>query len=399
VSKFWLPTQKGIELFPEVTRIPARVRVLFDGADVGPDAADEFVSRYYGPLSRFHFAQAQNYSLSTIQSQRQVAEIAPGVFATYNNQLGVEYLTLNVTTAASPVRAAPQSAPVFDPTEDDGSFIAVWLKELQVIYATVGLNSIIATDNITLSLPSGWVPPVTVRQLAPNVLVVRNVLMADRACAGPDEYPVDFGFANSVLSGPIEESAPIAAALYCGPIFASSDQSPYTLSMSVRASLTNTTYGVVSNDAIAITKSGEEIIFGLNFVGLIDSLEDVTDRNATVCTSGQRDMSSVIPPELGVPANGGPIRNVGIPTHPWILYPRLAFSGASGRPAGGSFIEITYVFSKRIEVLTTTELAGGAGRDPREAAVYQQLPLASAKARRVLLSRGLSTELFPVDLI
>lgn len=111
MSKFWLPTQKGIDLYPSPTKIPTAVRVLVGGKDVPSSMADSMISQYAGALSRFHFAQAQNYSLSNIALQRNSAEIFPGVFATYSNQQGVEYLTLNINPiVASAAQEEKQAA-------------------------------------------------------------------------------------------------------------------------------------------------------------------------------------------------------------------------------------------------------------------------------------------------
>lgn len=65
--------------------------------------ADSLISQFSGALSRFQFAQAQNYSLSNVALQRVSAELAPGVTATYSNQQGVEYITLNLTLTAAKV--------------------------------------------------------------------------------------------------------------------------------------------------------------------------------------------------------------------------------------------------------------------------------------------------------
>ena len=115
VSKFWLPTQKGTELFPEVTRVPTRLRVIVNGEAAPQAVASQVANDYAAELSRFHYAQAQQYSLSLIESYKAQAEIAPGVIAIYNNQQGVEYLTLQVPYVRPRLEPAVAPEPVAPP--------------------------------------------------------------------------------------------------------------------------------------------------------------------------------------------------------------------------------------------------------------------------------------------
>jgi hypothetical protein len=94
VSKWQQPTQKGTELFPRATPPPA---VRFKGVPPGPDT--ERLRRALAPqINHFHRAQAQKYSLSTVENYR-AHETYPGLKMTYTNLQGQETINIEVDTS------------------------------------------------------------------------------------------------------------------------------------------------------------------------------------------------------------------------------------------------------------------------------------------------------------
>lgn len=137
MSKFWLPNQKGLELYPAPTKIPTSVRVILDGKEVNPVMADSMISQYAGALSQFHYAQAQNYALSDVALYRASAELAPGVIANYSNQQGADYITLNISQPKKPLEKEK---------EKEQGFLEIELKEYVPYIVICNVNS--ATDDI-----------------------------------------------------------------------------------------------------------------------------------------------------------------------------------------------------------------------------------------------------------
>lgn len=92
-NKFWLPPQKGTDLYPVVGQVPIRVRVR--GAEPGSPEYARLVAQHQGVLSQFIMKQRHAYSLSTIPIQQGRID-RDGVTMTYQNQNGLEIATLEV---------------------------------------------------------------------------------------------------------------------------------------------------------------------------------------------------------------------------------------------------------------------------------------------------------------
>ena len=94
VSKiFQLPSQKGTELQPQITQMPTKL--VIKGVEPGTPLAGAVADHFGGRLKQFHVKQQQNYALSPTAIHRSHIEWKGGR-ATYTNQGGQEYLTLEV---------------------------------------------------------------------------------------------------------------------------------------------------------------------------------------------------------------------------------------------------------------------------------------------------------------
>jgi hypothetical protein len=91
--RFWLPTQKGTELFPNVTQQPTKL--VIEGVPTGTPLFRVVAAHFAGQLKQFHSKAQQAYALSTTNQMRRHIEMT-GARATYLNQYGQETLTLQV---------------------------------------------------------------------------------------------------------------------------------------------------------------------------------------------------------------------------------------------------------------------------------------------------------------
>jgi hypothetical protein len=91
--RFWLPTQKGTELFPNVTQQPTKL--VIEGVPTGTPLFRVVAAHFAGQLKQFHSKAQQAYALSTTNQMRRHIEMT-GAQATYLNQYGQETLTLQV---------------------------------------------------------------------------------------------------------------------------------------------------------------------------------------------------------------------------------------------------------------------------------------------------------------
>lgn len=94
VSKiFQLPSQKGTDLQSQITQMPTKL--VIKGVEPGTPLAGAVADHFGGRLKQFHVKQQQNYALSPTAIHRSHIEWKGGR-ATYVNQGGQEYLTLEV---------------------------------------------------------------------------------------------------------------------------------------------------------------------------------------------------------------------------------------------------------------------------------------------------------------
>ena len=105
MSKFYLPTQKGLELFPNVIAAPPIIRWV--GVDARTAEAQAILDTFGSAITAFHMQQAHNHSLSLNTQSRAFQQIAPNLGVEYVNQGGMEYITIHVQLA--------QPQPVVEP--------------------------------------------------------------------------------------------------------------------------------------------------------------------------------------------------------------------------------------------------------------------------------------------
>lgn len=130
MKRSWLPTQKGTDLFPNVTQKPAKLIVR--GVPSGTPLHDVVLQQFGGQLKQFHSKQQHAYSLSDNPMQKGHIEWAGGR-ATYTNIQGQEILELEVdlSTLEELKKKQPKTpydwavidlhVPIFTHTYDDGS--------------------------------------------------------------------------------------------------------------------------------------------------------------------------------------------------------------------------------------------------------------------------------------
>lgn len=95
-KRFWLPNQKGTELFPNVYQAPAKL--VIRGVPPESPLYRAVADRYAGRLKSFHAKAQQNYALSDNRQSRISYQWGEGARATYTNQFGQETLELEVST-------------------------------------------------------------------------------------------------------------------------------------------------------------------------------------------------------------------------------------------------------------------------------------------------------------
>ncbi|CAB4130790.1 hypothetical protein UFOVP121_34 [uncultured Caudovirales phage] len=97
MSKFYLPTQKGVELFPNVIIAPPIIRWV--GVDARTAEAQAILDTFGSAITAFYMQQAHNHSLSLNTQSRAFQQIAPNLGVEYVNQGGMEYITIRVQLA------------------------------------------------------------------------------------------------------------------------------------------------------------------------------------------------------------------------------------------------------------------------------------------------------------
>lgn len=93
MAKFYLPTSKDGELFPDVLQTPARTRVT--GIDTNTPEGRAALAERAGAINRFVTAQRQRYSLSPVTHHAARGQIPDGWVA-YTNQFGNEQIQVHV---------------------------------------------------------------------------------------------------------------------------------------------------------------------------------------------------------------------------------------------------------------------------------------------------------------
>jgi hypothetical protein len=105
-KRFWLPTQKGSEVWPRTT-VPSPV-VRFHGFPIDSAEAEEMRERFAPQINHFHRSQAQKYSLSPIENYR-AHGVYPGLKMTYTNLQGQETINILVMPPKPEPKPEPES--------------------------------------------------------------------------------------------------------------------------------------------------------------------------------------------------------------------------------------------------------------------------------------------------
>lgn len=104
MKRWWLPTQKGTELFPRASVEPPKLVV--EGTTPGSPLARQIAQRFSGQIKRFHGKCQQMYSLSTAQQMKLQGQWQ-GASAVYLNQGGHETITVKVDQSAQAITRRP----------------------------------------------------------------------------------------------------------------------------------------------------------------------------------------------------------------------------------------------------------------------------------------------------
>lgn len=108
-SSFNLPTQKGTEVWPQETALPAVTR--FVDFDKSTGEAEQFMRSFGSRLRQFHQAQAQNHSLRTTEDTRNTIVLDNKYRVTYLNQMGMETITVEKYVNPQPEFKQPEPTP------------------------------------------------------------------------------------------------------------------------------------------------------------------------------------------------------------------------------------------------------------------------------------------------
>lgn len=98
MKRWWLPTQKGTELFPNAVVAPPKL--VIEGAAPGTPLYHSIAQRFGGELKRFHGKCQQDYAISSTSILKRRARLGDDATATYSNQYGQETLTLRISAEA-----------------------------------------------------------------------------------------------------------------------------------------------------------------------------------------------------------------------------------------------------------------------------------------------------------
>lgn len=109
MSKFYLPTQKGTQLFPTTVVAPPIVRWV--GVDPRTADGQAILDTFGSAITAFHMQQAHNHSLSVNTQSRGFVQLAPNLGVQYVNQGGAEYITIHAQLAPPPVVKEDEAAP------------------------------------------------------------------------------------------------------------------------------------------------------------------------------------------------------------------------------------------------------------------------------------------------
>lgn len=130
MSKFFLPSQKGTQLFPDTIIAPPITRWV--GVDARTDEGQKIIDTFGSAITSFYMQQAHNHSLSINNQSRGYIQVAQNIGVEYVNQFGKEFITLYVQ---------PPSKPSVSEKEEKIK------KDSNVPYMFVGINTLSTTSS------------------------------------------------------------------------------------------------------------------------------------------------------------------------------------------------------------------------------------------------------------
>lgn len=194
MSKWQLPTQKGTTVFPQVTTAPTKVR--FDGVPAGSDLAKHLYRQFAPQINHFHRAQAQKYSLSTIENYRAHGTY-PGLKMTYTNLQGQETVQITVTAPVPTPNPQPKPKPFWDWVQIDIDIPNTW--NVATSEATYGLFHAVLVRPTLAEIGPADVEPFL------GVAGERVGYPSDQTSSPVVQYPLDT-FCPYPVVGPVSET-------------------------------------------------------------------------------------------------------------------------------------------------------------------------------------------------
>lgn len=207
-TSFNLPTQKGTELWPQQTGIPAVVRFT----NFGANEPEKFMFSYGAKVRQFHQAQAQNHSLSVNQSSRAFAVLDNRYKLTYTVQQGSEFVDIEQYPEEL---ISPPVEPIVPEPEKDSTLPFVFIgvrslpgKEKYIapsLWQKVGSNDekiLFFWDNSDDFASVPKVDTTSVGESGRNTLAIE---LADKSGKGMIGLRADFEGASDPIIDPVDE--------------------------------------------------------------------------------------------------------------------------------------------------------------------------------------------------
>jgi len=222
VSKFYLPTQKGTQLFPTTVVAPPIVRWV--GVDPRTADGQAILDTFGSAITAFHMQQAHNHSLSVNTQSRGFVQLAPNLGVQYVNQGGAEYITIYAQLAPPVEEKKPEVEKPVTP-------VACWFPEngvhgmLTDMFPSLALDISPARSLVYQPEYYGWQflsTPGTVPLNFDIPLVVKGQSYTEIGIS--DLYEITFGgtaFPTSVVDGSVgfPQSSPSVSYTFGSPRF------------------------------------------------------------------------------------------------------------------------------------------------------------------------------------
>lgn len=166
MKRWWLPSQKGADLWPRTTINPPKL--VIEGVRTGTPLYHAVAQRFAGRLKQFHGKAQQNYSLSPNASSKQRMEWGDGR-AEYTNTQGQEIIRLEVDERVTGELKAAVEKPVPDfavvdlVVADSADLVVKFSTALKTPAVDDGVEKDLDTSNSAISQPdysAGVVRPI-----------------------------------------------------------------------------------------------------------------------------------------------------------------------------------------------------------------------------------------------